>query len=59
MRLLIIVIFSDKMTIAKDYLLPIIKLAKGGKIPESNALEFVKLKYKYILKSVFTKLMIL
>lgn len=53
--LLLISIFADKIAIAKDYLLPTIKLAKDGKIPESNALDFVKLKYQHILKSVFTK----
>lgn len=38
------------MGIAKQFLLPIIDLAKDGKIPESTALDFVKIKYQHILK---------
>lgn len=38
------------MGIAKEFLLPTINLAKDGKIPESPALDFVKIKCRHILK---------
>lgn len=48
-------LFIGKMGIAKQFLLPIINLAKDGTIPESTALDFVKIQYQYILKYVIAR----
>lgn len=42
--------FLGKMTLAKDYLFPIMKKHKDGDLPKSKAVDFVKSQYGIILK---------
>ncbi|CAK1551168.1 unnamed protein product [Leptosia nina] len=41
--------FKSKLTVAKDNLQPVLKLVKGGKLPECPASKFIKTNYNLIL----------
>lgn len=42
--------FVDKMTLARDFLYPIIKKHKAGELPKGKAVDFVQTQYGIILK---------
>lgn len=45
-----IILFVDKMSLAKDYLCPILQKHKAGELPDGKAIDFVQTQYGIILK---------